>query len=156
EDEHTLRLRSIGEPWFSGEFGDRVLLGFVAARRSDLRTGPVTLHPAAGRLPFRVEVVAANSQGVSDLRFIFDRPLSDPSQRFCVGGAWGCAQELRLDEPFVAPRAIVPQALPGQRQSPDAVPTLSEDIRCARRMQSALECVQVVLVDWTRLMSGEW
>jgi hypothetical protein len=92
EDEHTLVLRRSAGEWFRGPFGEVVQLGWFGASRGDLPVGPLPLHPAAGQLPFRVEVVAADAEGVSALRFVFDRLLDDPHYRFFVGSPRHCAQ----------------------------------------------------------------
>ena len=77
EDDHTLLVRSRGAAFFSGEFGDRVQLGWYGANRTDLADGPFPVRPAAGPMPFRVEVVGAEADGVRALRFVFDQPLKD-------------------------------------------------------------------------------
>src|SRR5262249_19572808 len=88
EDDYTLRLCARGEPWFAGDFGDLVQLGWFGARRSDLAEGQVSLQPAAGSLPFRVELVRADRRGIWEIRFVFERPLNDPQYRFFVGLPW--------------------------------------------------------------------
>jgi hypothetical protein len=83
EDNRTLLARASGEGFFAGVFGE-AQLGWFGACRRDLVQGPVTPAAAAGPLPFRVEVVAATDRGISALRFIFDRPLDDPTNRIFV------------------------------------------------------------------------
>lgn len=96
EGERTLRIRKLGAGWFSGTFGDLVHLGWFGASRSDLSSGPYTPLRAAGDLPFRVDVVRADHDGVSDLRFTFDHPLDDPRAHFFLGESGGCARPIRF------------------------------------------------------------
>ena len=78
-----------------------------------------------------VEVIEKDLEGIHALRFVFARPLDDPSYRFFVGSPWRTAQPWRPGGwppvPRVEPRLAVVQ---GRMQ----------------RVQIALDCV-------TRLLS---
>src|SRR5262249_28066302 len=53
--------------------------------RSELLPGPFAPRPAAGDLPFTVEVVERSEEGVTALRFRFRQPLGISSYRFFIG-----------------------------------------------------------------------
>jgi hypothetical protein len=137
EDERTLRIRSIGAPWFGGMFGELVQLGWFGTARGDLPAGAVAPRPEAGPLPFRVEVLQADHDGVSDLRFIFDRPLSDPRAHFFLGTPQRCAQPLDF-RPAVG-CSPQPPGLPHSDPSNDRL------MRRLRRMQIAYDRVRALL-----------
>jgi hypothetical protein len=92
EDEHSLLVATEGVSWFAGQAGELVVLGWFGSSRADLRPGPFPTPAVAGSLPFRVEIVKANREGVQALRFVFDRPLDDPHYRFFVGSIANAAQ----------------------------------------------------------------
>jgi hypothetical protein len=94
EDDRTLVLRRKGAGWFCDTLGEQVQLGFFGANRDVMAPGAFAHHPQAGALPFRVEIVQADKHGVQALRFIFDKPLDDPSQRFFARWSDACAQPL--------------------------------------------------------------
>ena len=98
EDERTLLVQIEGPGWFSGRFGEQVGLGWFGTSRRNFQTGPVQISHVAGSLPFRVEVVKADAQGIQALRFIFDKPISDPGYRFFVGTSDLCAQPLSFTD----------------------------------------------------------
>jgi hypothetical protein len=137
EDERTFQVRVIGAAWFSGASGEQVLLGWFGRRRQDMRTGRYQASPAAGAMPFRVEILHTTETGVSALRFIFDRPLSDPINHFFVGTREGWAQPLVFRGP-------------GQRPIPqeDDLPAPEIRMRKLRRMQSANDHGMNVLLRW--------
>jgi hypothetical protein len=97
EDDHTLLLRRQDKGWFSGIMGEDLQLGWFGASRQRLALGPVPPRLTAGDLPFRVEVVAKGPEGIHALRFVFARPLDDPSYRFFVGSPWRTAQPWHPD-----------------------------------------------------------
>jgi len=68
--------------------GEDLYLGWFGARRSDLPTGTFTPRPAAGDLPFTVEVVQRSQEGITALRFRFLQPLADSGYRFFVGAPY--------------------------------------------------------------------
>jgi hypothetical protein len=121
EDERTLLLRTLGTEWFTGGFGQDFQLGWFGASADLLHEGPVAPSPVAGPMPFRVHIVQADANGMSAVRFVFDRPLTDPHYRFFVGSSRGWARSLRFDGPSVA--------------EPD--PALAQDMDRLRRMQIA-------------------
>jgi hypothetical protein len=145
EDERTLLLQAPARSWFAGNFGELVQLAWFGTSRSDLNPGPLTIHAAAGLMPFRVEVVRANSQGISALRFVFDRPLDDPHYRFFVGTPSQCAQLLS----FHRNESSSPQTKLGEKGARPALvlvadpgaylPAPSAEVRRLRRMQSAYD-----------------
>ena len=94
EDERTFLVRLNGPSLFADDFGDMVQLGWFGADRSDLHVGHVDLAPPAGPMPFRVEIVHMDGNGVTALRFVFDRALDDPYYRFFLGSPNALAQEL--------------------------------------------------------------
>lgn len=87
EDDHTLRLTCPGAGWFSGALGEGFHLGCFGTSPDHLAVGPVAQRPAAGTLPFRVEVLERSEYGVRSLRFTFDRPLTDPRSQFFITGS---------------------------------------------------------------------
>jgi hypothetical protein len=99
EDEHTLLVTTEGDRWFAGQAGELVMLGWFGSSRAELRPGPFTTSPVVGSLPFRVEVVKADRDGVQALRFVFDRPLDDPHYRFFVGSPTHAARYQRFPRP---------------------------------------------------------
>ncbi len=117
----------------------------VRARRTDLNRGPFVVRPAAGPMPFRVEVVAADAKGVHALRFVFDHPLKDAGYRFFLSSRRDFAEELHFDGgPIAEPDADAddPDALtPEQRAT-------SQDRERVRRMQMACRRVLEILAGW--------
>jgi hypothetical protein len=134
EDDYTLRVRARGEPWFGGTFGELVQLSWFGASRSDFPKGPVALHPVVGDLPFRVEIIRADRLGISELRFVFERPLKDPHYRFFVGLPWRSALPLE----FPLPDDDLPE---------DGSVNETEFSRL-KRMQMAFERVAWLLCSW--------
>jgi hypothetical protein len=96
EDERTLVLRRKGAGWFCDTLGEEVQLGFFGANRDVMVPGAFAHHPQAGPLPFRVEIVQADRNGVQAVRFRFDQPLDDPAQRFFARWSDACAQPLEF------------------------------------------------------------
>jgi hypothetical protein len=94
EDDRSFLVRVNGPSLFADDFGDMVQLGWFGAARSDLRVGPVDIAPQAGPMPFQVELVRLDGNGIAALRFVFDRPLDDPRYRFFLGSPNALAQEL--------------------------------------------------------------
>jgi hypothetical protein len=135
EDDYTLRFCARGEPWFAGSFGDLVQLGWFGARRCDFVEGPVSLHPAAGSLPFSIEVVRADRRGIWELRFVFEQPLKDPHYRFFVGLPWRSALPLRFPLP--------------DDDLPDEGSVDPIQFSRLKRMQMAFERVTWLLNCWT-------
>jgi hypothetical protein len=136
ESDHTLLVRSHGAAFFSGEFGDRIQMGWYGASRTELKTGPFPIRPAAGPMPFRVEVIEADAGGVQALRFTFDRPLNDPTYRFFLGSPRAFAEELHF-----------PQAAPSPDLTPDDSATV-RDMERVRRMQIACGRIFELLARW--------
>ncbi|MFO0926020.1 MAG: hypothetical protein U0736_03150 [Gemmataceae bacterium] len=137
EDERTLRVRAVGTTWFAGALGEQIQLAWFAGRRDRLISGPYRQSPAAGPLPFTVEILEVTEAGVSSLRFVFDRPLADPANHFFVGSSTGWAQPIALRRPGESP------VLVQQLTSPAEV-----DWRRLRRMQSAYDRAMNVLARW--------
>jgi hypothetical protein len=101
EDDHTLLVRMDGAGWFPGIVGESLQLGWFGCTRDQLEPGPVIVQPAAGEMPFRVEVVEKGPEGFPALRFIFDQPLDSPYYRFFVGHRDRAAQPWHPDtHPF--------------------------------------------------------
>ena len=147
EDDRTFVVRSRGGAFFGGDFGDRVQLGWYGASRTDLNHGPFPVRPAAGPMPFRVEVIEGDATGVRALRFVFDRPLKDAGYRFFLSSRRAFAEELHFDGGPLA-------ADEGDDDDPDPA-ALSADQRTAardrervRRMQMACRRVLEVLAGW--------
>ena len=146
EDDHTFLVRSRGGAFFGGDFGDRVQLAWYGASRTDLNRGPFAVRPAAGPMPFRVEVVEGDATGVRALRFVFDRPLKDAGYRFFLSSRRAFAEELHFDGgPIAAPDSDDdpdPGALtPAQR-------IVARDRERVRRMQMACRRVLDILAGW--------
>ena len=147
EDERTLIVRSRGAAFFGGEFGDRVQLGWYGARRADLNGGPYAVRPAAGPMPFRVEVLRVDAKGVQALRFVFDRPLNDPGYHFFLSSHRGFAQELHFDGGVVADSGTDDDDDDSDDLSPDQR-LLARDRERVRRMQMACRRVLEILARW--------
>jgi hypothetical protein len=136
ENEQTLVVRTQGRAWFSGEFGERLLLGWFGSSRQDFPRGLVNPHPAAGPLPFAVEVLEADAEGIYALRFRFERPLADSSCKFFVSSAAGTTDLLE----FALGHSVFDRET-GRNSTP-----VPENIRNLRRMQSAYDRVMGVLL----------
>ena len=95
EDSHTLLLRRSDDGWFAGALGEELYLGWFGARRSNFAPGTYTPKPAAGDLPFRVEIVACNERGIQALRFVFAEPLDAPGVRIFAGSSIRSARPIR-------------------------------------------------------------
>ncbi len=154
EDAHTLLLRTNGKVLFAGAFGDLVELGWFGASRGGLHLGPQHLDPAAGPMPFRIEVVEADSEGISVLRVVFDRPLDDPGYRFFLGSPRGFAQELR----FTLSPSSDGMPFPTHSDS-DLIPVVCEyprerniveerEFQRVRRMQMSCDLMVNLLTSW--------
>jgi hypothetical protein len=139
EDERTLQVWAIGAAWFSGAFGEQIELGWFGGRRRNLVMGSYQPRPAAGPLPFDVEIVESTESGVSALRFVFDRPLTDPANHFFLGTGEGWAQPIAFRGPGQAPVL-----------SDDVSPCSEASLRDLRRMQIAYDCTMKVLLRWPR------
>ena len=48
-DKHTLLLHATDQPFFHGQFGDKIQLGWFGARGSDLANRPFQIRPRPGR-----------------------------------------------------------------------------------------------------------
>ncbi len=138
-------VRSHGGAFFGGDFGDQVQLGWYGARSADLNRGAFAVRPAAGPMPFRVEVIAGDANGVQALRFVFDRPLKDAGYRFFLSSRRDFAEKLHFDGgPITEPddEEDDPDALtPEQRAT-------SQDRERVRRMQMACRRVLEILARW--------
>jgi hypothetical protein len=151
EDMHTLLLRANDLGWFGGTFGEEVQLGWFAATRSDLRAGPVALQPAAGPMPFRVEVVHQDGKSVSALRFVFERPLDDPRYRFFLASRWQFAHPLHFSRQGIDPVGPPPgasQSKPGPRVVSTDIQELEPEVidyHRVQRMEAAYQTLTEVL-----------
>ncbi len=154
EGDRTLVLRSQGAAFFSGAFGDQVQLAWFGAGRADLNRGPFALQPAAGSMPFRVDVLEADEQGVRALRFVFDHPLDDPQYRFFSNSPRAFAEELQFHCCRIDDGASCGNDLNGSTEAAvgDARPAeaawMVQDLNRVRRMQAASgRCLQW-LANW--------
>jgi hypothetical protein len=137
EDERTFQVRATGAPWFSGALGEQILLGWFGGKRQDLRQGPYQVFPAAGPMPFAVEILQSTETGVSSLRFTFDRPLTDPGNHFFLGAREGWAQPIEFRGP-----GQTPVLRDGDLPAPEI------RLRNLRRVQSAYDRGMKVLLRW--------
>ena len=120
EDDRTILIRLSSPLLFADDFGDLVQLGWFGADHCDLHLGHADIAPAAGPMPFRVDIVHMDHHGVAALRFIFDRPLDDPQYRFFLGSPNALAQELTFAKaggigtgggPFAGPNHRYPTSI---------------------------------------------
>jgi hypothetical protein len=148
ENEHALLVRLRKGGWFRGRFGEQIQLGWFGASTREMNAGPQRLHPAAGPMPFRVEALRDQHGPVTALRFVFEKPLSDPGYRFFAGASKAAAQPIRFapaDTGSLATakknrRKPVP-ARPVVIDHRDYPPEIAESFRRAKRMQSAFDHV---------------
>lgn len=138
EDERTFQVRATGAAWFSGALGEQVQLAWFGSHRQDLRPGPYEPRPAAGPMPFTVEILQSTEMGVSSLRFTFDRPLTDPCNHFFLGTREGWARPIVFRGP-----GQPPALRDGDMPAPEI------RLRNLRRMQSAYNRVMNVLLRWS-------
>jgi hypothetical protein len=126
EGDRTLLVELDGDGWFSGIVGEQVELAWFGQSLSHLPAGPVNVHPAAGKLPFTVAVVRRGDQGISSLRFHFEKPLTDPGYRFFVGNQYHYA---------------VPLFRPKTESAPSYAPAFQKMSGRLQRMQMAFDFV---------------
>jgi len=143
EDERTMLLTSTDVPLFAGKFGDMIQLGWFGAARGDLTKGAVQVPAEAGPMPFRVELVKADSQGITALRLIFDRPLDHPGYRFFIGSHRGLAQEVLFGARAHGSLVPVAVARPVAENSID-----DRDFERLRRMEISSSLCLSLLGNW--------